>query len=338
MSIATRRQRGIALITAVLVVSIAVIASTAVLDQGHFAIQRTATMLDSERAWAYATGAEDWVRTLLQRDAQDNSHDSLDEPWASAQTLPVDNGAITGEIVDLQGRFNLNNLGLARLEAGARRGSSTTQSEFMQQAQLFVRLVENIEGASILIPDAMGLAQSIRDWIDADSAPTGNGREDGDYLRLEPPYRGANRPMHSVTELRGVLEALYDPRSGDARRVYQLLLPHVTALPVTGITPINVNTATPELLMALSARQGNAKLRAFVESRKDSPLTDRARINTELELAGNDVDTSLLDVSTRTFLLRTQVLVGHGRVALYSLIFRPARGMPRVLVRSTDTD
>ena len=336
-----QRQRGVALITAVLVVSIAVIAATAVLDAGHFAIQRTATLQDSEKAWAYGAGAEDWVRTILERDADNNRHDSLDEVWAQPQNLPVENGGISGQIIDLQGRYNLNNLGLSNAEAptaGAGR-SPSAQTEFQQQAQLFARLIENLEGGPSLIPDPLALAQTIRDWIDEDQTPTGNGREDSDYLLQTPPHRAANRPMHSVTELRSVLQVMFDPTSDDARKVYQLLLPHVTALPVKGITPINVNTATPELLLALSAQQsGNQKLREFVELREEQPLTDRGSISTQLGLVGTDADASLLDVSSRLFQLQTLVQVGNGRVALYSLIFRPARGAPRVLLRSTDSD
>ena len=340
MSRTLQTQRGVALITAVLVVSIAVIAATAVLDAGHFAIQRTATVQDSEKAWAFAAGAEEWVRTILERDADDNHHDSLDEVWAEPQNLPVENGGISGQIVDLQGRYNLNNLGLANdgPVAGAGRNPST-QNEFQQQAQLFARLIENLEGGPSLIPDPLALAQTIRDWIDEDQTPTGNGREDNDYLTQNPPHRAANRPMVSVTELRSVLQVMFDPDSDDARKAYLLLLPHVTALPVDGVTPINVNTATPELLLALSAKQsGNQKLREFVELREEQPLTDRGSISTTLGLVGTDADPQLLDVSSRLFQLKTLVQVGNGRVALYSLIFRPARGAPRVLLRSTDSD
>lgn len=341
MSIRPARQRGIALITAVLVVSLAVIAATSVLDTGHFAIQRSATAQDTERAWGYATGAEDWVRTLLQRDAENNKHDSLDEAWAEPQSLPVENGVIDGLVIDLQGRYNLNNLGLASDKAPApgQGGKPGAQTPYAQQAALFTRLIENIDGGSTLIPNPQALAESIRDWIDADQNPTGNGREDSDYLLLTSPHRAANRPMVSVTELRSVLEALYDPRSDDARKIYQLLLPHVTALPVAGVTPINVNTATPELLLALSAQQGaNQKLREFMAARKEKPLAKRGDISKDLNLSGNDAAPAMLDVATHLFQLRTQVLVGNGRVALYSLIFRPQRGTPRVLARSTDSE
>lgn len=335
-----RHQRGIALITAVLVVSIAVIAATAVLDQGHYAIQRAATLQDSEKAWGYAAGAEDWVRTILQRDAEDNRHDSLDEIWAQPQTLPIENGALGGAIEDAFGRYNLNNLGLSDNETPlARTGAGSTDTVFLRQARILARLIDNLEGASALIPDPMLLAQAIRDWIDADQFPTGSGREDGDYLVLNPPRRAANRAMASVTELRIVLDALYDPRGDDARKVYALLLPHVTALPVDGVTPVNVNTATPELLFALSEQgRANGKLAQFIAEREARPLTEMKGITTDLEFSAADADPSLVAVSSSLFRLRVTAAVGQGRVALYSLIFRPQRGLPVVLQRSTDTE
>lgn len=340
MSPVPSRQRGVALITAVLVVSIAVIAATAVLDSGHYAIQRAATLQDSEKAWGYAAGAEDWVRTILQRDAEDNQHDSLDEIWAEPQTLPIENGALGGAIEDAFGRFNLNNLGLADNDAPlARGGAGANDTAFLRQTRIFIRLIENLEGGSTLVPDPMLLAQSIRDWIDVDQLPTGSGREDGDYLVLDPPRRAANRPMATVTELRLVLDALYDPRSDDARKVYALLLPHVTALPVDGVTPVNVNTATPELLLALSEQgRSNSKLGEFIELRKEKPLTEIGGLTSELEFSAADADPKLVTVSSRLFRLRVTAAVGQGRVALYSLIFRPRQGQPVVLQRSTDTE
>jgi len=332
------RQRGIALITAVLVVSLAVIAATSVLDSGHFAIQRTATMLDSEKAWGYAAGAEDWVRTVLDRDQKDNHYDGLDEAWSEPQTLPVENGAISGLIVDASSRFNLNNLGVSDNQTPIGSGEQKTTA-YRQQLGIFVRLIENIEGARELITSPDQLAESIRDWIDEDQVPTGGGREDSDYATLVPPRRAANRPMSSVTELRLVLDSMYDSRSDDARKIYKLLLPYVTALPVDGVTPINVNTADPVLLLALDSQgQGNSKLSEFVESRKQKPLTSDNEIVTQLDLTPEMSDPKLVGISSRLFQLRLQAVVGQGRVALYSLIFRPSQGVPVVLQRSTDSE
>ena len=72
-----RRPRGIALITAMLVMALAAIAAAAVLGSANAAIRRSATLIDGERAWWYATGVESWVRSILARDRRDTQLDAL---------------------------------------------------------------------------------------------------------------------------------------------------------------------------------------------------------------------------------------------------------------------
>ncbi len=336
-----RKQRGVALITAVLVVSIAVIAATSVLDSGHFAIQRASTLQDSEKAWGFAAGAEDWARTLLQRDAQTSDIDGLGEAWSQIQTLPIENGVISGQAIDAYSRFNLNNLGLADHSMALPNyppGSDQPFTQYSKQLQIFEGLIRNIDGANLLIPSPQDLAEAIRDWIDEDQFPTGNGREDGDYLQQRIPHRAANRPMLSVTELKPILALLYAGTDGAAAKVYQLLAPHVTALPVKGVTPLNINTVTPELLLALDSTGAIPQMRSFIEERLEQPIDNLSQLTTRLNMTALDADPSIIVIRTQLFQLRMQAVVGNGRVALYSLIYRPNQGPAQVLARSTDTE
>ena len=76
------RQRGVALITALLVVSLASIAAVAVATAGFQALSRTQLLLDSERAWWYAQGMEAWAVSILQREGAQTEIDHLGEVWA----------------------------------------------------------------------------------------------------------------------------------------------------------------------------------------------------------------------------------------------------------------
>lgn len=334
-------QRGVALITAVLVVALAVIAAVSVLDAGHFSVQRASTLQDSVRAWGYAAGAEDWARTILERDAKNNQHDSLDEIWAEPQSLPTENGGISGEIIDALSRFNLNNLGLADNQdalPGFQAQDGVPVTEYLRQVRIFESMIRQLADASELIPNPRELADSIRDWIDEDQFPTGNGREDGDYLGMEPPHRAANRPMSSVTELKSILQALYGDRDNLAGKIYALLLPQVTVLPVDGVTPLNINTVTAELLMSLDSTGNNTTLATFAEERLQQPVESQADITTRLQLAAQDADPVVISFKTNLFQLRLQAVDGDGRVALYSLLLRPGSGNVVTVTRSTDTE
>lgn len=311
-----RRQSGIALITAVLVVALAAIASAAILSSANIAIRRTANLQDSELAWWYADGVESWVKSILERDVEDNQTDSYADAWARpVDYLPIDEGFIRGQVIDLQGRYNLNNLAAA------------APAEFKKQQEIFVRLLNRAEIADEF--QARALASAIRDWADADSEPTGfDGAEDSEYLGVDPPYRVANRLFTSVSELLAV--------KGVTREIYTKLVDLVAALPEAG-TPINVNTAPPVLLHAL-ARQPGAQVELFARERIEKPAESVSELFNERGLyTAQDADQSMMSVTSSYFMLRAEVFVGSGRVALYSFYFRPRSGAPAVYGRSTDT-
>jgi len=218
-----RTQRGVALVTAVMIVAIA----TAIAVQIAFAHQiwfrQMENVADRDATDWLRRGALHWASLALLEDAAQNSTDHLGESWAMGlPTLPVEGGTIKVSIEDAQSRFNLNSIG----------GTDPTS---LANLQLLQRLLDVLQ----LDPQ---LANAVADWIDPNSDALPGGAEDVDYLNLNPPYRAANRPIASVDELRLI-------RGFDAKTV-AALLPYVTVLPVA-TNDINVNTAPPVVLAAL---------------------------------------------------------------------------------------
>ena len=66
-----KSQRGVALVTALLVVSIVTVAAVAMATSQQIDVRRTANLLHGEKAYAYAVSAESWARIVLRRDARD---------------------------------------------------------------------------------------------------------------------------------------------------------------------------------------------------------------------------------------------------------------------------
>jgi general secretion pathway protein K len=333
------RQRGIALITAIFVVFLATIAAAAMVEAANFAVQRSANLGQSEAEWWYAEGLEAWVKGIVMR--QQNSPnqaqgqgqtqtqakvDGLGDAWAQpVDFLPIDGGAARGQLEDLQGRFNLNNLAVPMTtQAGAQTTNPTGAAMYMQQ---FERLLDNLPNF-----DASryhGLSYAIRDWIDADDESSGvDGAEDQEYLNHNPPYRTANQPMKSISELLLV--------KGMTPELYAALSPYVAALPATG-TPININTAPLPVLMSLATGADKNGAERFVAARKAAPLSNASQIigTGEFGFLPGTVQSSNLAVSTNYFLLHAEIFVGSGRLALYSVIYRPDTGFPVVLAHST---
>jgi general secretion pathway protein K len=322
------RQRGIALITAILVVSLAAIAATAVVTSGNVAIHRAGNLQDSERAWWYVDGAEAWVKSGLERDLEQNKTDSLADVWAKPiDYIPVDEGSLKGAVIDLQGRFNLNNLG-------------TTNAPRLKDAQaIFTRLLLGVD------PDmdefrAKALMAAIKDWIDKDSEPTGmDGAEDTDYLGVTPAYRVPNRNMTSISELlavKGMTKDLY-LKLTQCAVVNNIPTGCIAALPQMDTT-INVNTAPEPVLLALVKEPG-PEIHQFVADRVEKPLEDKTALTgTQGFIKAGDVSPESLDVKSSFFMLKGEAFIGAGHVALYSFYYRPAEGRPSVYGRSTDTE
>jgi general secretion pathway protein K len=105
------RQRGVALITAIVLVAIATIIAVHLGTRASLDLRRTAGLLALEQGWHVALGAEAWAAEVLREDREDSQTDHLAEPWAQPlPPLPVDGGEVRGALEDMQGRFNVNNL------------------------------------------------------------------------------------------------------------------------------------------------------------------------------------------------------------------------------------
>lgn len=320
------RQRGIALITAVLVVALAAIAAAAMLGSANLAIHRMQNLQQSELGWWYVDGAESWVKTILQRDSELNRYDALNDIWAMPANLPVDEGGLRGVITDLQGRYNVNNLGLSRRAAPGTGTGAGTVSGYPAERELFVRLYVLTTGGDAFQGEA--LADAIRDYIDADSEPTGSGgAEDADYLGMDPPRRAPNRPLQSVSELLGV--------RGMTPEIYGKLAPYLSALPK--LTAINVNTAPLPLLQALAPQPGS-DLEQFATERLKQPAETIADFNQRVQLGAGAVPSSMLGIKSDYFLLQVEAYIGSGRLELYSFLHRPGSAAPVVYGRSTFTE
>jgi len=322
-----RAQRGVALITAVLVSALAAIVAAAMLSSTNLSIHRAATLSDTERAWWYADGIETWVKSLLMLDRDNSKIDYLGEEWAKGErVLPVDEGTLRGGITDLQGRFNLNNLGA---------GSNEQDPSFQKYKAQFQRLVQSIDALKQLPTD--GIAEAIHDWVDSGDGdqPMGfGGAEDSEYTTLQPPYRTANRPMTSVSELLAI--------KGVTKEIYLGLRDYVCVLPEQN-TKININTASLPVLMSLSA-SSNSSLAQFAQDRIDKPIDDGGETgfwNDHFPAAqATDIGPSGITTHTEYFLLHGEAFIGSSHLALYSVVHRPKQNgaLPAVISRSQDLD
>ena len=313
---ASAKQRGVALITALVVLAIAATLSAAMIWQVGLDERRTATLIQGNQAMEYALGAESWAEQILQRDfkqAQNSSNNSvnLGQDWAQQlPPLPVEGGQIIGHIEDMQGRFNLDLL----------QSQGQTTPVYKQQ---FVRLLTalNLDPA---------IADAVSDWVNSGTIPTQpNGAKDDFYSRLQPPYLTALAPMTSVSELQLV--------KGMTPQAYALLQPYVCTVPLsigsstgtpgTGAAPggwaLNVNTALPLLLMSLSPTVSADQATQVVAARADHGIS-QGEFTGIIKLASGGTNGAAgapaTGVTSGYFLLTVTAEIGSTHVTMYSLL------------------
>ncbi len=299
-------QRGVAIVLAISVVAMAAMVAAAIMvSQSTWARQLELTA-EHIQARAVLQAGADWARAVLSDDRRLTTVDHLGEPWAlRLPPMPVENGELLGQIEDQQGLFNLNNLvSEGRINA--------------VQLEHFRRLL-----SILALPSP--LAYTLADWIDADGEPQPQGgAEDAYYLALNPPYLTANRPLIDVAEL--ALVAGFDDS------VRARLRPYVTTLP--GSTPINVNTAPPEVLAAVIDGLDLGNAQALVAQRDRAYFRDTGdftkRLPREAVAASGDIG-----VTSDYFMASLRVTIGGAQARGRALLSRvgTANGWPVVVWR-----
>ncbi len=191
------QQTGTALFLALFVVSLVVSLTIVWFMKNRIAIKHTQQMLVADQAYLYAQGMIDWAASILVLSATTtNTNQENTWPKLLPKThLPDGHGFMSGRIDDYQTRINLNNL-----------TDENTRKVFIN---LLSMLHVNIqEPAMALLPDA------IIAWMTPINRLTSSAVAfDMQYLQYTPPYRAANRPLQSVSELRliaGVTPALFN--------------------------------------------------------------------------------------------------------------------------------
>ncbi|MDJ0794412.1 MAG: type II secretion system minor pseudopilin GspK [Woeseiaceae bacterium] len=293
------RLRGVALITALLITALAGSVAAGLAWDNALDVRRTMVMLYRDQAIQVAVGSESWVASILKQDGIEGgpgSPDHLDEIWATEiPALPIDSeavqGQIWGQIEDLSGRFNINNL-------------VDDDGEFVQKyVDQYRRLLQ-----------ALGLDERLVDatvdWLDKDQQERmPDGAEDPLYSSLIPAYRTADRRVTNVTELAAV--------AGMDRVSFEILLPHITALPLE--TPLNVNTATVPVLMSLNDNIDLGTAEGLVEVREGGGFVDyRGTFDT---IVHPDLQQDYAE-SSDYFQLKAVVQIDTVRITLFTVFIR----------------
>jgi general secretion pathway protein K len=308
------RQRGVILISALVLVALAAIVAATIFFETAMSARRTASSFSMEQALQLGQGAEALAAYALSEDT--NQDDSAQDSWAQPYgPVEVEEGiGIEALLTDEQSKFNINTL--------LKNDGTRDEDAF----KVFQRLLE----LSGLETRWAGL---IVDWIDPDNTPGNDGGEDSLYTSRAPPHLTSNQLLTSISELQQIPDF--------TRELYLKLAPHVTALPYAA-NKINVCLADGVVLDALYAL--SASNPGYVEhSRRTNEEFTKLRnggcFPKRAVLTANEPKMEQLTAERSSyFRLQTWIRIGTAEFALYSLMYRDGRGQARPVARSFGTE
>jgi general secretion pathway protein K len=314
------KQRGVALVMAVLIVALATFLAVDIAFRGYLDQRRALTTLTMDQGYELALGAEAWAADTLAKDFKDNpKFTHLGQKWATPlPPIPIDGGEIQGQLEDMAGRFNLNNLA---------ESDPKKRAAYIKQFKNLLTLIE-------LEPE---WADKMADWIDADSNITyPDGNEDEAYGALKPPYLTANLPITRTSELLALKEF------GLER--YRKLEPYVAALPPG--TPINLCTAPGAVIDSFGSalRQYSLDPKFLARQRSGGCFPEPKDLQTALSTSTEEeraraADLKVAATNSQHFRALIVVTLGSYDFTLYSHLQRSISGESTAAVsRSFGTD
>jgi general secretion pathway protein K len=298
-----KASQGTALIMAMIVVMLATGAAVAMASRRQLDLRRLENTELYDEALLQVGGIELWGRGVIGGLGGKSRLVTAAMVDREAFNAKLDNGRLSARLVDLSGRFNLNNL--------IRDGKVSTLD-----LQRFERLLT-------LLNIDPGIAAAVLDWEDPDASPRPGGAEDDYYSRLDPPYRAANQPFADVRELRRV--------RGVTDAVYQRLEAVVTALP--GYTDININTAPAPVIESLADNVGVQLADAIVDRQARGGFETLGALLGMFPKGGASLSTGGLALRGSYFEVRGRIEIGRVRMAVSSVLAVTTGGSARLMRR-----
>jgi general secretion pathway protein K len=305
------RQRGVAVITALLLTTLAITIVASLFWQQQVQVRSIENQrLQLQKQWILR-GALDWARLILREDARFTSVDHLDEPWAVplAETRLdqyVENGkadadaseaTLSGSIVDAQSRYNLTNL------------CPPNGNINIKEVAVFGRLLSNMQ----LNP---ALAQATANMMAAaqanpqTTASSGNNSQPMSFEQVNDLLAVPGFSVDAIDKLKDVVIVL--PRA----------------------TPVNVNTASAEVLAARISTFSLSDAAALIAARKTASFRDLNDL--KQRLPGKQINETQVELSSYTnfFLVNGKVRLSRAGLDVQALIERfgsPARPQTKLI-------
>lgn len=305
-----RAERGVAVVTALLLTTLAVTIVAGLFWQQQVQVRSIENQrLQLQKQWILR-GALDWARLILREDAKYSNIDALDEPWAvplsetrldqyvenSRGQSDASDAALSGSIVDAQSRLNLTNIAP---------NGVINPGEVLAFSRLLAS--QRIEP---------GLAQKAADLM----------RASGPRPATSPASPAPGTQQLALTQVDDLL-AVPGFTSEHVERLRQF----VVVLPRT--TPVNVNTAPAEVISAKLENMSLGDATALVNARQNASFRDLADVARRMERSDAGTPASAFSIATNFFLVNGRVRMARASLDVEALIERNGAQTKLIWVR-----
>lgn len=314
------QQRGVAVIIALLLTTLAITIVASLFWQQQVQVRLIENQrLQLQKQWILL-GALDWAGLILREDAKYSNVDTLNEPWAAplAETpldQYVENGktdtsstSLSGTISDAQALFNLTNLcpnGIVDPVAVA------TFGRLLTLLQIDPALAQTTASQIALAPSSSMLPPLVQQ---ASAVPATGLSQNAVPIPPTTPImdNSSNAQVMGYTQVEDLLAV-----PGFSLSLLNQLKPYVIFLP--GSTPVNINTASAEVIAAMTGMSlSNAN--TLVVARQTLPFSDLANVSSRLP--NNAFNVANMAVSSSYFLVNAKVHMNLSRLDMQALLQR----------------
>lgn len=316
---AITRQRGVAVVTALLLTTLAITIVGSLFWQQQVQVRSIENQrLQLQKQWILR-GALDWARLILRADKQLAGRiDHLGEPWAvplaetrldqyvenSGAQSDVPDAVISGSIVDAQSRFNLSNL--------CPNGQINEE-----QVKVFEKLLTNLR----LSPS---LARATATQMAAATKPAGGAQQAGSSGNEE---SSAAQPINILY----VDDLLSVP--GFTPEALEALKDFVTVLQTKTVTEINVNTASAELISARIDTLSVSEASAIISGRESRWFNTKDDFLNRLPGTRASPGADKVQINTNYFLVNGNVRLNRAGMQMQALVDRSGSNPKVVWIR-----
>lgn len=298
-----KRQRGVAVITALLLTTLSVSIVASLFWQQQVQVRSMENQrLHLQTKWILR-GALDWARLVLRQDGVDNQMaTTLNAVWNTplAETRldqyierervegEVFDATLSGRVIDATSRYNLRNL-------------SNGQVVDPKHVQIYAALLSNLKLDPLLARRTAELVANSQPPppVPLDQKPT-------IQVRTTAPVE--IRRIEDLLAIRG-----YTPEAVERLREFVIVLP--------GETKVNVNTAPAEVISALVERYTVSDALGLVARRKQASYRDVTQFTEQLR-GSQLIDTESVDVKSEYFLVQSKIRLDRANLDAEALVER----------------